>query len=130
MFPLLIRCGRDNHSCIEGLLRIRHFVSLMGLTSIDGRRIHLGGGASWLWSLATESHKGPSFIAVYYHQLAVSVSSVCTQIIINFCICLYSCQGMAFQLTTESGKKTNFSINGLVVSTDRQRGAHEEHVCV
>lgn len=130
MFPLLIRCGRDSHSCIECLLRIRHFVSWIGLTSIDGRRIHLGeeshGSGAWLL-------KATKALPLSLHIItssAVSVSSVCTQIIINFCICLYSCQGMAFQLTTESGKKTNFSIDGLVVSTDRQRGAPEERVSV
>lgn len=58
------------------------------------------------------------------------ISSVFTQIIINFCVCSYSCQGMAFQLTTEYGKETDFCISGWVVSTDKQQGAHEVCVCM
>lgn len=76
-----------------------------------------------------ESLEAPISSTAHYHQLAVSISSVFTQIIINFCICLYSYQRMVFQLTIESGKETDFSISGLVVSTGRHQGAHEVSVC-
>lgn len=76
-----------------------------------------------------ESPEVLSFGTSCYHQLAVSISSVFTQILINFCICLYSYQRMPFQLTTENGKETDFSISGLVVSTGRQQRALEACVC-
>jgi hypothetical protein len=116
---------------MEHLLTIGHFVSQIDLTSLPCLPlVHLLGWALWFWSLSPSSPAGSLPVACSQHLICFYPDHY------QFLHLLILMPVDSFPISPWNGRKTDFSVSGLIVSTDsrellkRERERERERECV